>query len=318
MELDSRQLTYLLAIAREGSFSKAAARLQMSQPTLSNAVAQLERRIGGVVFTRGRHGAQLTDIGRMLARHAELLEIQMGRAVQDVLHHRAGRVGPLVIGVTPVAAADLVPRALARLRWEMPNAVVSIVEMVFSEAMDALLKGVVDMVVGPVGVYPRVEGVEEERLATDPLSVIVRAGHALSHRRATSLHQLQNVQWVLPSDRSAFHRQLEALFVTVGLGWPTGAVLTNSMTALRAVVIHGDGVAIMPRQLVALERRAGLLHCIRLLEAGASRALGLSRASGRALSPVAERFAEIVRACARPRAAAFTKVNRRTSSIDSH
>ncbi len=301
MDLDHRQLGYLLAIAREGSFTRAAARLQMSQPSLSGAIAQLERRVGSAVLTRGRHGAQLTEAGRVLTRHAELIEIQIGRAVQDMLHHRAGSTGPLVVGVTPVAAADLAPRALAALRREMPTIVVSVIEMVFSEATDALLKGAVDLVVGPVGVYPRADGIEEERLATDPLSVIVRAGHPLSRRRTTSLRQLRGVQWVLPSDKSAFHRQLEALFVTAGLGWPIGAVSTNSMTAMKAIVIHGDGIAIMPRQLVALERRAGLLHCIRLVEAGASRALGLSRASGRALSPVAQRFAEIIRTCARSR-----------------
>lgn len=299
MELDFRQLGYLLAISQEGSFTRAAARLKMSQPTLSNAITQLERRIGSTVLTRGRHGAQLTDAGRMLIRRAELIEIQMGRAVQDVLHHRAGNVGPLVVGVTPVAAADLVPRALARLRQEVPTAAVSIVEMVFREAMDALLKGTVDLAVGPVGVYPKVEGIEEERLATDPLSIIVRAGHPLSRRRAASLRQLRDVQWVLPNEQGAFQRQLEALFVTAGLGWPMGAVLTNSMTAMKAIVIHGDGVAIMPPHLVALERRVGLLHCIRLVEAGANRALGLSRAQGRELSPVAQRFAEIIRACAR-------------------
>jgi LysR family transcriptional regulator, cyn operon transcriptional activator len=53
MELDFRQLGYLLAIAQEGSFTRAAARLKMSQPTLSNAIAQLERGIGSTVLTRG-------------------------------------------------------------------------------------------------------------------------------------------------------------------------------------------------------------------------------------------------------------------------
>ena len=140
MELDYRQLGYLLAIAQESTFTRAAARLKMSQPTLSNAVAQLERRIGSAVLTRGRHGARLTDEGRMLVRRAELIEIEMRRAVQDVLHHQAGNVGPLVVGVTPVAAADLVPRALARLREEMPTAAVSVVEMPDPRTIPELLR----------------------------------------------------------------------------------------------------------------------------------------------------------------------------------
>jgi LysR family transcriptional regulator, regulator for genes of the gallate degradation pathway len=175
---------------------------------------------------------------------------------------------------------------------------VCVLEMVFAEAMPALLNGNVDIVIGPVGVYPKVEGVEEERLATDPFTIIVPSGHQLRSRRSVSLRQLQDVRWVLPNDQSAFHRQLEGLFVVAGLGWPLGAIQTNSMAAMKSMVIYANGIAIMPRQLVGLETRAGLLHCIALAEAGASRALGMSWAKARKLSPAAEHFMRILRRCA--------------------
>jgi molybdate transport repressor ModE-like protein len=299
MEPDLKQLVHLLAIARHGTFSRAAAEQRISQPALSRSIRQLENRVGGAVLTRGRHGARLTDLGHMVVRHAELLEVQMTRLSEEIRHHGLSARGPLVIGVTPVAAAQIVPRALGRLRREIPNVSVSVVETVFSEAMPGLLKGEIDLMVGPVGVYPKVEGVEEERLTTDPFSVIVRTGHALARRRSISLRQLQDAEWVLPSDQSAFHRQLEALFVVAGLRWPTIAVITNSMVAMKSIVAHSDGVTIMPKQLIALERRAGLLHGIALAEAGGTRALGLSWASDRRLSPLAQRFAEITRECAR-------------------
>jgi DNA-binding transcriptional LysR family regulator len=126
----------------------------------------------------------------------------------------------------------------------------------------------------------------------------VRSGHPLGRRKSISLRELADAAWVLPNDQSAFHHQLEALFIVAGVAWPANAILTNSMVALKAMVVHGDGVAIMPRQLVGLERKAGLLHCIDLAEAGAARALGLSKARDRKLPPVAQRFVEIIRACA--------------------
>src|SRR5262249_38717687 len=159
---------------------------------LSNSIAQLERKVGGRVLARGRSGASLTESGQMLTRHAELLEIQMARAAEELRHHRARSVGPLVIGFTPAAAADLVPRALARLRQEVPNVSVLVRETVFNEAMPALLKGEIDLMVGPVGVYPTPLGVGEERLATDPFNIVVRSGHALERRRAISLRQLKD------------------------------------------------------------------------------------------------------------------------------
>lgn len=299
MDLDFRQLRYLLTIARQGSFSRAAAVLNMSQPALSTSISQLERRIGTSVLSRGRHGASLTAAGQLLVRNAEIVEVQMNRASEELRHHTLSAEGPLVVGITPVAGADLVPRALAQLRQKNPNAAVTVLELVFSEAMPALLTGRIDLMVGPVGVYPAVPGVVEEPLATDPFSIVVASTHALARRRVLSLRQIGAVHWVLPNDQSAFHRQIESLFVVAGLGWPTSATLTNSMSAIKSIVMHGNGVSVMPRQLVTIERRAGLLTCIRLAEAGATRALGVSRAKDRTLSPLAESFAQIVRACAR-------------------
>jgi LysR family transcriptional regulator of gallate degradation len=298
MEWDLKPLMHLRSIAQHGSFSRAAAEMRMSQPALSNSIKTFEKRLGTQLLTRGRYGARLTELGEVLTRRAELLHIQISRAEEDIKHHLLAKDGPLVIGVTPVAAAELVPRALGELRASTPNVCVSMLEMVFSEAMPALLNGQVDVVIGPLGVYPKVQGIEEEQLATDPFTIIVPPGHTLRSRRSVSLRQLQDAPWVLPNDQSAFHRQLEGLFVVAGLGWPVGAIQTNSMAAMKAMVIYGNGIAIMPRQLVGLETRAGVLHCITLAEAGASRALGMSWAKERKLSPVAEDFIRILRRCA--------------------
>jgi len=299
MEADYRQLMYLLAIAEHGSFSRAAAKLRMSQPALSNSVAALERRLDAKLLTRGRSGAALTDAGRVLVRHATILQTQMGRAMEEIDLQRQASLGPLVVGVTPVAAANLVPRALARLKRDVPSLAIRVHETVFRDGMDGLLKGSLDVMVGPIGVYPPVEGIEEQQLAIDPFSIVVRKGHVLAKRRSASLRQMRDVEWVLPSDQSAFHKQLEALFVVAGLGWPKNAIATNSMMAMKSIAMHSDCVALMPKQLVELERKAGLLVTIRLVEGDISRALGISWAKDRSLSPPAEAFVRILHECVR-------------------
>lgn len=299
MEADYRQLIYLLAIAESGSFSRAAAGLRMSQPALSNSIASLERRLDTKLLDRGRSGAVLTDAGRVLVRHATILKTQMGRAMEEIDLQRQASSGPLVIGVTPVAAASLVPRALARLKREMPQLAIRVHETVFKEGMDGLLQGSLDVMVGPIGVYPPVDGIEEQQIAVDPFSIVVRNGHRLARRRSLSLRQMTDVEWVLPSDQGAFHRQLEALFVIAGLGWPKNAIATNSMMAMKSIAVHSDCVALMPKQLVELERKAGLLVTVRLVEGGVSRALGISFARDRDLSPPAATFVQILHGCAR-------------------
>jgi molybdate transport repressor ModE-like protein len=298
MEPDYRQLMYLLAIARRGTFSGAAQDLRMSQPALSNSIALLEERLQTKVLSRGRAGAALTDAGRVLVRHAEQLQIQMKRAVEEIKFHRQAFEGPLNVGVTPVAAANLVPRALGQLKREIPLLVVRVQETVFHDGIEALLKGTLDVMVGPIGVYAPVAGISEKPLTTDPFRIVVRSGHALAKKRSASLKQLKDCEWILPSDQSAFHRQLEALFVVAGIGWPTHAITTNSMIAMKSIVIHSDCVALMPKQLVAVEQRAGLIKTIRLVEAGASRALGISWAEHRMPTEPARAFIRILHDCA--------------------
>ena len=301
MDPDYRQLMYLLAVAECGSFSRAAAKLRMSQPALSNSIASLEQRINAKLLNRGRSGAALTDTGHVLVRHARTLQTQMSRATEEIGLLRQASFGPLIIGVTPVAAATLVPRAVARIKREMPTLAIRVHETVFKEGMVGLLNGSLDLMVGPIGVYPQVDGIEEQRLTVDPFTIVVRKGHTLSKRRSVSLRQMTQVEWVLPSDHSAFHKQLESLFVIAGLGWPKNAIQTNSMLAMKSIAMHSDCVALMPRQLVELERKAGLLTTIRLVEGGASRALGISWARNHQQSPANVAFVRILHDCARPR-----------------
>ena len=220
-------------------------------------------------------------------RHAHLLQSQLSRAGEEVRLRKLGGDGPLAIGVTPVTAASLVPEALGLLNAETPSVSVSVVEGVFDEAMTALHNGEVDLVVGPVGVYPGSREIVQQQLVRDPLALVMRAQHALARRRSCSLRQLRNAHWALPSEHSAFRRQLEALFITAGVQWPTFYVATNSMTALKAIVMHSDCVTIMPKRLVALECEVGSLAAVDLRDPGRHRILGITWLRSRA--PIAAR-----------------------------
>ena len=299
MALEPRQLMHLSMIADHGSFSAAAAAMRMSQPALSSSIAQLERSIGARVLDRGRQGAKLTEIGSVLVRHARALHSQLAHAAEEASLMKRGGEGPLKIGVTPVTAANVVPQALGRLHRENPNISVSILEGVLDEAMTALHSGEVDIVVGPISVYPAARDLVEEPLVNDPLGIVMRARHKLAQSRGLSLKDLRNVSWALPSERSAFRRQLEALFVTAGVQWPTLCLTTNSMTALKAIVMNSDAITIMPRRLIALETRARRLACVPIRDTGRERTLGMTWLRRRGLSPLAQRFVTLLREVAR-------------------
>jgi molybdate transport repressor ModE-like protein len=295
MALEPRQLMHLSIIADHGSFSRAATAVNMSQPALSSSIAQLERTIGARVLERGRQGAKLTEIGSVLVRHARALQSQLAHAAEEANLKKLGGDGPLKIGVTPVTAATLVPQALGRLHRENPNISVSILEGVLNEAMTALHDGEVEIVVGPIAVYPASRDLVEEPLVNDPLGIVMRARHPLARHRSLSLKSLREVSWALPSERSAFRRQLEALFVTAGVQWPTLCLTTNSMTALKAIVMNSDAITIMPRRLIPLETKTRRLTCVPLRDTGRERTLGMTWSRRRGLSPIAQRFVSLLR-----------------------
>jgi LysR family transcriptional regulator of gallate degradation len=299
MPLEPKQLMHLSLIADHGSFSRAAAAMNMSQPALSSSIAQLERSVGARVLDRGRHGAKLTDIGAALVRHARALQSQLAHAAEEARIRKLGGDGPLKIGVTPVTAANLVPQALGRLHRENPNISVSILESVLDEAMTALHDGEVEIVVGPITVYPASRDLVEEPLVNDPLAIVMRAQHPLARRGSLSLKGLRDVSWALPSERSAFRRQLEALFVTAGVQWPTLCLTTNSMTALKAIVMNSDAITIMPRRLIGLETKSRRLACVAIRDTGRERTLGMTWLRRRGLSPIAQRFVELLREVAK-------------------
>lgn len=299
MNIEHRQLRHLLTIVRCGSFSLAARELRISQPALSASIAQLEANIGGKLLDRGRNGAVATTLGATMARHAEIIDMQMRRAIDEAVHSRAHAQGPLNLAVTPVAAAHVLPRAIAAVKAELPDAAIHIRETVFSDAMQGLLQGAFDISLGPIGVYPSWKGVLEERLSSDTFCLIARAGNDIFHTRSQSLRSLADAQWVLPSDQSAYRHQLEALFIVGGVPWPARAVLTDSMVVIKTIVMHSDCIAIMPQQLVQLELKAGVLQRNGLKEAGTVRALGLAYAADRPLAPLAQRFIDILRQQAR-------------------
>ena len=110
-----------MAIGRTGSLTAAARQLHIAQPPLSRRLKRIESEIGAELFTRGRHGATPTVVGRTLVDRAETALAAIRRAEQDAADVASGRAGRLNIGVTPTLGAVLLPGALAAFRLLHPD-----------------------------------------------------------------------------------------------------------------------------------------------------------------------------------------------------
>lgn len=296
MRLDPRRLLDLLAIARHGSFSGAAEAINVSQPGLSQSIAQLEHGLGDIrLLERDRRGARLNAFGKSLAFHAQALESLLDRAMEETRLRSLGIEGVLAIGITPVTAAGLVPRALEVLLRVSPNVQVLITEDIDDKILSMLRSRELDLIVSRLGVSADYPDIETEPLVFADWSLITRAQHPLANLSSVSIKDLANAQWVLPAGGSAFRRHMESVFAMAGISWPQRAISTNSILAIKSIVMNTDCVTIMAPQLVEVECEVGRLIAIELSDLAPQRPVGLMWRAKEEMSPIAVRFAQEVR-----------------------
>lgn len=288
--IDATHLRVFLTIAEQGSFSRAAEVLHLSQPALSTKIALLERQLGVPVLERGPQGAAPNDFGKLLMRHARALKVLLDDAAREIHLRKLGIEGPLVVGGTPVCLVRLIAPALGRLEQDLSSISVSLIEGEDEALLEQLRAGELDIVVCTVTLDPIPADIEEEPLLSVGLEIITRADNALGTGEPIGLEMLQDARWALPPPGGSYRRQIEAAFLTAGVQFPSHAILCNSMTSMRAVVREVDCVALLPREAVALELSAWLLKASPLSNQRARRYFGTRRRRGRALSPLGECF----------------------------
>src|SRR5689334_13731948 len=120
MPMDTERLRAFVAVARTRNFSRAARRLGKTQPSISQAVARLERELGQPLFVREGRLSRLTPAGRLLLEHAERIFEEMDRAEARLQDLGALRAGELVVGASDTLAYHVLPPALAAFRARHP------------------------------------------------------------------------------------------------------------------------------------------------------------------------------------------------------
>ena len=298
MELEQRQLRYLLAVARSGSFVKAAELLQISQPALSVAIARLEDVVGAKLVTRGRNGATLNVVGELLVRHAESIETVLKTAQQEIRLFDQGVLGPLTVGGTPLTTLSIIPEVIARLTAEFRNLNMRVVEDTDENLMARLLSHEVDLVISNIGLSPRPAEVEATPLFRARAVAVVRARHPLAGRDILSIGDISDLTWVLPHPGGAFRKQIEALFTTHGEPFPTNVVEALPFSVLKEIVRRSDCVTVLSDQIVGPDLADGTLVAIPLKEKLADRVFGLHLLQGRTLNTLGTRFVELAKALA--------------------
>jgi LysR family transcriptional regulator of gallate degradation len=295
MAVDPKRLLELLSIAEAGTFTQAAKTRGVSQPALSSSMALLEKSLGVRVLERGRNGAVLTDYGRALATHAQALTTLLARASDEVRLKRQGLQGALAVGASPLACTELVPPAIVRVCRDCPNVHVQIFERPDDQLLHGLRTGELDVVVSPAGPRADPSDVTSEKLLDDVSVVVVRPRHPLARRKKLSLAELRDARWVFPDAHTGMWRHIEALFAAAKVPLPESYLMTNSIVALRSLVMRTDSVSIFSPKLIRLELAARQLISISLHPPPIARDIVMRTRRHVPLTPLAERLVAALR-----------------------
>lgn len=293
--IDPRALRTFLAICREGTISGAARRLNISQPSVSVAIAQLEHSLGAKLFVRSRTGIELTHEGVALQQRAEAMDALLQDAENEVRLAKEGIRGPLRVGGTPGALVSLLPAAVHRLEDRFKAFALHVDERPDSDLIEMLRRNEIELAFVTTGLEEPPADIEEQSFASDPFTLIVgKQNDRLPSRM--SLKDTEALRWVLPEARGGFRRQVDALFASAGVSIPRDVIRCDSLLTTKAIVRGSSRVTILPRGVVAAELSIGVLRAIRLKEATFDRRVGIRRLRAAKLSQLAEALLEAVAA----------------------
>ncbi|MFF9204040.1 LysR substrate-binding domain-containing protein [Streptomyces sp. NPDC014986] len=250
--MDLRQLRYFVAVAEERHFGRAADRLHMAQPALSQAVRRLEADLGVELLHRTTRRVELSDAGRSYLARARTILADVDDAAHEARRVASGSVGHLSIGCVGSATYSLLPPLSRHLAAELPGVDFAFRgEMLAPDQVEALRAGAIDVaLLRPTAADP---SLTVAPLRRDRLVVAVPADHRLADRRQVRVADLRQADLIVHSAdrRSVMYDIVLGLFRDADIDVHVRHEVGETSTLI-TLVAGGLGVAIVPEPVTAL------------------------------------------------------------------
>lgn len=292
---DLRQLEYFCAVARTGSFTKAADELGIAQPSLSEQIARLEQSLGAALFERLNRRIELTPLGEAILGKAQAL-LEDAAALPDHFDRaREGVRGPLRAGAIPTILPYYLAQLLHRFSAAYPDVELNVREGRTAELVEQVLEGVIDVAVLSLPVEGA--GLVMRELFRDPLYLAVPNGHALANAEKVSLRRVSEERLLLLKDGHCLRDETLAICDRAKVRFPSQFEADQFLTIFE-LIRAGFGVSIVPEMARRLSEGCTLVR----IEPAASRRVGYIRLERRYLSKALEAFTGYLRDSAQKRA----------------
>jgi DNA-binding transcriptional LysR family regulator len=260
--VELRHLRSFLAVAEELHFGRAAARLHISQPPLSQQIRRLEDEVGARLFRRTNRRVQLTSAGRAFLNEARQAIASAERAVGAAQRAERGEIGELVVGYVMSATYGPFPEMIRRFRKRLPEVDLKLRNLRSVHQSQALRDRRID--VGLVRPHAADSRIEYETLWREPVVVALPSDHPLAHRPAVDIADLAtDIFLIAPAeDTAAFHDEVFALCRRAGFTPRVEEGVPDVQAAL-ALVAAGLGVHAVAAALQRFRRRGVIYRPLR-------------------------------------------------------
>jgi LysR family cyn operon transcriptional activator len=290
--MELRHLRYFLAVAEVGSFSRAADRLGISQPTLSQQMRDLEVALRVSLFQRRGKRILLTSAGLIFQEHARAILRQFESFLQELSSESQQLRGALHLGVVPILNVPLVPHLLGLFAAKHRGISIIVDEISSTEIETALEEGRMDVGLGFVTRYS--PNLRYERLCTDEFALVVSEEHAWSKRRKIPFAELHQQRLVQLTDSFVMRHMTDEICRKHQVRPRTVAEISSIETLLRSLTSL-RAAALMPK--IALRGREGLkLKAIQLQGKNLGVEIGLLRLSDSLGNSAVEAFTTLAKA----------------------
>jgi len=193
--MEFHQLRYFVAVAEEGSFSRAAAKVRVAQPSLSQQIRKLEAEVGQRLFDRLPRSVVLTEAGRCLIDYARQILASVGDARRCVDELKDVVAGKLAVGAIPTIAPYVLPELVGKFQNHYPDVMLEIVEDVTEGIARRVEAGELDVAL--VSTCQQTPSLRRGPLGNEPLLALVPEAHSLAKKTLVELDDLKSQRFLL-------------------------------------------------------------------------------------------------------------------------
>ncbi len=289
--MEIHQLTYFVAVAETGSFSRAAERCNIAQPSLSQQIQKLEQELGEPLFDRLPRRVVLTDAGRSLLPRAanilaELRDIKQAMQQETDFGH-----GLLNVGFIPTIAPFVLPRVIQRFSHDFPQAHLVVHEGLTEVLVRDLVDGKLDVGITSTPIHNRL--IRTQELLSEPLLVGSSKTNDIITHAKIGVKELDDLPFIVLNEMHCLGEQVQSFCYQQNLELKI-VCNTTQLSTVQNCIAAGLGISLVPRAL-AINDKTGQIAYRELNDAVPQRKIAAATRVERAQSFLAQKFIEIVR-----------------------